>query len=63
MITKNSVMKIQNLVVNHEWRSVKLNPAVSQISFQKHLGILLDRRSTFVSYIKEIKKTNKTRKF
>ena len=27
MITKNSVVKFQNLVVNHESRPVKLNPA------------------------------------
>ena len=29
MITKNSVAKIKNLVVNHESRPVKLNPEIS----------------------------------
>ena len=28
VITKNSVMKIQNLVVNHESRPIKSNPAI-----------------------------------
>ena len=30
MITKNSVMKIQNVVVNHESRPVTSNPGVSR---------------------------------
>ena len=30
MITKNSVMKIQNVVVNHESRTVTSNPGVSR---------------------------------
>ena len=32
MITKNSVLKIQNLVVNHESRPVKSNPIVKRLS-------------------------------
>ena len=33
MIKKNSVLKIQNLVVNHESQPVKLNPVVTNLSF------------------------------
>ena len=31
MLTKNLLMKIQNLVVSHESQSIKLNPAMSLI--------------------------------
>ena len=33
-ITKNSVMEIENLVVNHESRPVKSNPAASKSTSQ-----------------------------
>ena len=37
VITKNSVMKIQNLVVSHKSQRVKLNPGTSDfLKKQKH---------------------------
>ena len=37
MIKKNSVLKIQNLVVNHESQPVKLNPVVTNLSFSPNI--------------------------
>ena len=37
MIKKNSVLKIQNLVVNHESQPVKLNSVVTNLSFSPNI--------------------------
>ena len=42
MITKNSVMKIQNLVVNHESRPIKSNPAHLHITQLRKLITVSD---------------------
>ena len=40
MITKNSVVKFQNLVMNHESQPVKLNPAQSSNLLKRLLKII-----------------------
>ena len=48
MTTKNSVMKIENLVVNHESRPVKLNPLLFNKNYTSRCSNFFDQLDMFL---------------
>ena len=48
MTTKNSVMKIENLVVNHESRPVKLNPLLFSKNYTSRCSNFFDQLDMFL---------------
>ena len=54
MITKNSVMKIQNNFMNHKSQPIKLNPEYGCELYKK---LPEDGKEIFVEYIKKKKNT------
>ena len=48
LMTKNSVMKIENLVVNHESRPVKLNPLLFSKNYTSRCSNFFDQLDMFL---------------